>query len=129
MTLISVLLLAKIIVTAIAVTLPLLLLSPVTLGLVLGISSNSGAFFRLYGVATASLLVGYAFGISLANDGIFPWSAAVMGAISNSGSAILLLTRRAESPVFLPLGLFFAAIAIGLIFFVFNRHAALWRLC
>lgn len=79
-----------------------------------GISADSPLLLRLYGVAITALLVGYGFGIPLANSGQFPQGVVYMGLVSNIGAAFLLL-RSSKTRITFILGIFFALIATGLI--------------
>ncbi len=114
MTPLSILLIVKILVTAIMVALPFLLLQKAKLESATAIKAQSPALFRLYGVAILALLVGYAGGIWQVSQGVFPWGVLAMGLFSNAGAALtMLLTGTAARNRFL--ALFFTLITLGLI--------------
>jgi len=72
MSLLSILLLIKILVTSITVAFPFIALPSHKLERVTNIRAPNSQLFRLYGVAILALLVGYGFGIQQAETGIFP---------------------------------------------------------
>lgn len=111
----SLLLAAKVGLTAFLVAGPFILLPKPRLEKSLGITTSSPTIFRLYGVAVTALLVGYAFGIPAAEAGRFPWGVVWMGTVSNGGAAVLLLANSRGSNRGRMLGAFFALIAVGLI--------------
>lgn len=115
MTWLSLLLITKIGVTGLLVAAPFMLLPKSRLEKSTNIAAPTPAFFRLYGVAITSLLVGYAFGIPAAEAGSFPWGVACMGTVSNGGAAILLLAYSQGSKQNRVLSVFFGLIALGLI--------------
>lgn len=110
----SCLLIIKISVTFFLVALPFLFFPRSRLEQVTDVSATSTLFFRLYGVAILALLVGYAFGIPLAESGHFPRGVVCMGLVSNSGAAILLfrIGKGLQNLVMAP---FFTLITIGLV--------------
>lgn len=66
-----------------------------------GVSTASATLFRLYGMATMALLVGYGFGLWQSINGVFPWAAVLMGIVSNvGGAAILAFSKTASSRVY-----------------------------
>ena len=115
MTWLSLLLITKIGVTGVLVAVPFMLLPKSGLEKSINITAPTPVFFRLYGVAIAALLVGYAFGIPAAEAGRFPWGVTYMGTVSNGGAAILLLTYSKGSKQNRMLGTFFGLIALGLV--------------
>lgn len=96
MSYLSLLLVIKISATALLVAMPFLFAPLAKLEATTGVSAKSAFFFRLYGVAIAALLVGYGFGIPVAESGQFPWGVVSMGLVSNAGASFLLL--RASKP-------------------------------
>lgn len=110
----SLLLIIKIAVTTILVAAPFLLLPTSKLEIVTNITAPTSLFFRLYGVAIAALLVGYAFGIPAAEAGRFPWGVVCMGTVSNVGAVIFLLVHSPDSKNRVPAA-FFGLVALGLI--------------
>lgn len=115
MTWLSLLLIAKIGLTAVFVAAPLMLLPKAALERSLGVAAPTPKLFRLYGVAVAALLVGYAFGIPAAEAGRFPWGVVCMGVVSNGGASVLLAAyspRRKQDRVS---AAFFGLVALGLI--------------
>jgi len=114
MTPLTILLMIKILVTAIMVALPFLLLPKAKLESAMAIEAQSPALFRLYGVAIAALLVGYAGGIWQVSQGVFPWGVLTMGLVSNAGAALTMVaTGSAARNRFLTV--FFTLITLGLI--------------
>ncbi len=111
---ISLLLLVKIVVTLVLVAIPFLFVSKEKLEMVTNIKANSSQFFRLYGVAILALLVGYSFGIPLAESGVFPWGVVSMGVVSNGGAAFILVLSGLNSKN-RALVLFFLFITLGLV--------------
>lgn len=84
----------KISVSLVLLVFPFLLASQERLERLTGTTAASPLFFRLYGVAISALLVGYAFAFPTLQAGQFPWSVAIMGAISNGGGSYLVLKGR-----------------------------------
>ncbi|MGL5344833.1 MAG: hypothetical protein ACRC9O_09560 [Plesiomonas sp.] len=114
MSYLSLLLIAKIIVTALLVALPFLAAPLTKLEATTGLNAKNPLFFRLYGIAITALLVGYGFGIPTAENGQFPWGVACMGFVSNSGAAFLLLRTSKQRTSSFWLGSFFALVAVAL---------------
>lgn len=110
----SLLLVAKISITALLVALPFLFGPYAMLEAMTGVSAKSTVFFRLYGVAIAALLVGYGFGIPAAESRHFPWGVVSMGLVSNAGAAFLLLRSSKPRSSAFRLGMFFALVAVAL---------------
>lgn len=115
MTWLSLLLITKIGITGILVAVPFLLLPQSMLEKTTSINTPTPTFFRLYGIAITSLLVGYAFGVSSAEAGHFPWGVTWMGTVSNAGAAFMLLAYSKGSKQNRILGAFFGLAALGLI--------------
>jgi hypothetical protein len=111
----SLLLITKIGATGLLVAAPFLLLPKTMLEKITNTTAQTSALFRLYGVAIAALLVGYAFGIPTAEDGRFPWGVVTMGAVSNGGAALLLLAFSQGNKQNRVLAAFFGLVALGLI--------------
>ena len=110
----SLLLIIKIIVTFILVALPFLFLPRLKLEKATNTTATSTLFFRLYGLAILALLVGYSFGIPIAESGNFPWGVVCMGLVSNSGAAIILF-RLGKGLQNIVMATFFTLVTIGLI--------------
>jgi hypothetical protein len=80
----------KILGTAAAAALPMLL-TPESVYLWLGFPQQpTMVFMRLYGLATAALLVGYFGGIQQAERGDFPRGVLRMGLVSNGGQGLAI---------------------------------------
>ncbi len=110
MSAISLILLTKILVTAVLVAAPFLILPRRRLETLTGVTAASSTLFRLYGMAVAALLVGYGIGFWHSMDGVFPWAAALMGIVSNAGAAGILVVApsgpsRAAAAIFGTIGL------------------------
>lgn len=90
MTFITLVLAAKIVVTAILTAIPFLFLPQERLATLTGISSGGSTLFRLYGIAILALLVGYASGFWTVAAGQFPWGVVAMGLVSNTGAASIM---------------------------------------
>ena len=110
MTRLTLLLLVKICVTAIAVVVPFLLLPSDRIAEMTGAEVPSPSLYRLYGVAVLALLVGYASGIPAAQRGELPRGILLMGLVSNVGATVTLFAFGAEGTSLI-LAFFFAAIA------------------
>lgn len=112
MSLLTILFILKIGVTALTVVLPFLVFPERKLAQLTGVEGG-GPFFRLYGVAILALLVGYASAFPLIALGQFPWGIAIMGLVSNGGATVvLLMTGQWQSQKLFTL--FFAGIAVCL---------------
>jgi hypothetical protein len=123
----SLLLVIKIVVTTFSVVIPFTLFSPTWLKQKAGISTDSPLLLRLYGAAIAALLVGYGFGVPVANRGQLPQGVMYMGLASNIGAAFLLL-KSSKTRITFILGIFFALIAAGLIIALSRPDFALSKL-
>ncbi|MEO1335159.1 MAG: hypothetical protein AAFV29_05930 [Myxococcota bacterium] len=112
MTLLSVLLTIKVLVTLVTIALPFIVLPKSTLDRIAGFGQPDTAFYRLYGTAVLALIVAYSGGIYQISMGIYPGAVIAMGLVSNAGATIILIAtgRVAKSLLFT---LFFGAIAIG----------------
>lgn len=110
---ISLLLIAKIIVTGLMVALPFMLLPAEKLAKMTG-AENATAIFRLYSIAITALLFGYASGFLQIAQGHFPYGIAIMGIVSNGGqAAYLFLSGAWQRQKFLTF--FIASVAVALI--------------
>ena len=114
MSYLGLLLIAKIAVSVPFIALPFLFSPLAKLEATTRINAKGSLFFRLYGVAIAALLVGYGFGVHVANSGQFPWGVVSMGLVSNSGGAFLLLRASKPRSSGFWLGVFFALVAVAL---------------
>lgn len=114
MSFLSLLFIIKISVTALLVVLPFLFAPLAKLEVVTRVSAQGTLFFRLYGVAITALLIGYGFGIPVAESGQFPWGVATMGLVSNTGAAVLLLRASKSGGSNFWMGTFFALVAVAL---------------
>lgn len=116
----------KIAVTALGVSVPLLLFPAARVQALFQIGGDAMPLARLYGVAVTALLVGYASGFAPAAAGVFPWGVVVMGIVSNAGATAMLIVtggwRRAKASPFV-----FGAIAAALIWAALFPAAALSR--
>ena len=101
MSAISLILTAKIVVTVVLVTGPFLFSPRRRLETMTGVSATSATLFRLYGMAATALLVGYSVGLWQSVNGVFPWTAVLMGIVSNAGAAsVLVFAPTASSRVY-----------------------------
>ncbi len=127
MTPLTLVLLAKIGVTLLFVVVPLLIASSSRLEKSFGVTALSPTLFRLYGVAVLALLVGYASGFFYIAHVEFPWGVTTMGLVSNAGAVIaLIMTGAWRANV--PLGSFFAVIALALMVAMLMPELAISRL-
>lgn len=126
MSYLAIILVIKIAVTALGVSVPLLLLPAARVQALFQISADAMPLARLYGVAVTALLFGYASGFAPAAAGVFPWGVVIMGIVSNAGAtATLLITggwRRSVASPFV-----FGAIALALIWAALFPAMALTR--
>lgn len=100
MTFFTLLIVIKITITLLLIAIPFLFLPLSRLTEITSCEIKEPLYFRLYGVAILSLLVGYASSISDSQNGVFPWAIAMMGLVSNGGATALLLNNKAaQSPV------------------------------
>ncbi len=106
-------LIAKIGVTALAVSLPFFVLSKERIAKLSGFAISDPVLLRLYAMAVTALLVGYASGFAPIANGVFPWGIVIMGLVSNGGAALILFATGGwrETP---PLAVFFTLIAVSL---------------
>lgn len=113
MQLFDLILAVKIVVTALGVVVPILVLPPRISAPLLDLAPPQMRYMRLYALALAALLVGYASAFSWWRGPEFPQGIAIMGLVSNGGAALLLLVdghvrlARFGAP-------FFGAIALAL---------------
>lgn len=96
-------------VTILMVMVPFLFLPKHRLEAMTGVSAGSPTLFRLYGMTIAALIVGYSAGLWQSTNGMFPWTAALMGIVSNAGAAGILAlkpsaTSRASAIIFGTIG-------------------------
>lgn len=96
MTRLTLLLVAKIVVTLVTVVIPFLLLPPDRVAEMTGAGVPSPSLYRLYGVAVLALLVGYAPGIPAAQKGELPRGILLMGLVSNAGATATLFAFGAQ---------------------------------
>ena len=130
MSLLSILLIIKIIVTLVAVVLPFGLFNQQKLKHLSGLSGPSLLVFRLYAVAIAALLVNYGFGFTQAQAMHFPMAAVIVGVISNGGATAVLVKQSLteQSKVVLSNNYsitFFGLITMGLLLALFFQQTAL----
>lgn len=109
----SLLLIVKTVATGLIVALPFLLLPKPKLERMTNVSAPISVFFRLYGVAITALLVGYSFGIPIAENSHMPWGVIWMGTVSNGGAAIIPSASNAGRHN-QALGVFFGIFAVAL---------------
>lgn len=111
MTLLTLLLCFKIIVTLVIVSGPFLLLPKARLETLTQSQMQTPALFRLYGVASLALLFGYGTGLWMGLQGTYPSGIITMGLVSNGGAAAILAgTGKRQRP----LAILFGLIALGL---------------
>ena len=126
MTYLALLLIFKIVVTAVTVSLPFLALPGARLQAQFGIGADVLPLARLYGVAVTALLVGYAGGFAPAQAGVFPWGVVIMGIASNLGATLgLIVTGGWRRSIAAPI--IFGAIAAALIASALSPALALTR--
>jgi hypothetical protein len=115
MTYLDLILLAKIVGTALFVGLPFLLVPAPRLLSLLQIEGAEAAMplVRLYGWAVIALLVGYSFGFSWVVGDAFPIGVVTMGLVSNAGATVLLVLTGAWRRA-LPMTIFLGLIATSL---------------
>lgn len=113
MTYLTLILVAKIVVTGLFVGAPFLMLPASRIASLTGYGVEAAPLFRLYGTAIFALLVGYASGFWVIAAGDFPWGVVAMGLFSNGvGATVMLATgawRRNRTITF-----FIAGIAVAL---------------
>ena len=126
MTLLSVLLSAKILVTLVFVAGPFLLLPAERLNAAMAPHSGSAMMYRLYGVALLALVTAYAGGLVAAQSGRLPVEVIAMGLVSNFGGALTQAVFRVTGPQRVLMG-FFAFVGLGLLVAAFNPSFALTR--
>jgi len=125
-TYLALLLIFKIVVTAVTVSLPFLALPGAKLQAQFGIGADALPLARLYGIAVTALLVGYAGGFAPAQAGVFPWGVVIMGIASNLGATIgLIVTGGWRRSIAAPI--IFGAIAAALIASTLSPALALSR--
>ena len=114
MSLLGLLLIAKIAVTFVAVAVPFLVLSRDRIARLSGYEGAPIVLIRLYAVAVLALLVGYGGGLRDTLAGTMPWAVIVMGIVSNAGAATVLVAygEGGRRPL---LTAFFSAVALGLL--------------
>ena len=114
MTLLSLLLVTKILITLGVVILPFLFFKTATLDRLAGFGTPNAAFYRLYGMAILALVVAYTGGLLQTFQGLYPGTIVAMGLVSNVGAAtVMVLTGYARKQV--PLALFFGLVGVGFI--------------
>lgn len=114
MTLLLGVILFKIAVTFVFVALPFMFFPAERLNKLTGIPAKRATFYRLYGVAMLALLTGYAGGLPLLWQGIFPWAVVIMGIVSNTGVTYILIKGGSLSCKS-PFVLIYGGIALSLI--------------
>ncbi|WP_252258731.1 hypothetical protein [Erythrobacter aurantius] len=113
MQLFDLILAAKILVTALAVVIPLFVVPVRVSAPLLGLEETQMRYMRLYALAVGALLIGYASGFSWWRDGGFPYGIAIMGLVSNGGAAVLLAYDK-HVPLVRIGAAFFGLIAVAL---------------
>lgn len=126
MTYLDLILLAKIVGTAVFVGLPFLLMPQSRLIGLLQIAGAEAAMplIRLYGWAVIALLVGYSFGFSSITGDIFPIGVVSMGLVSNAGATLLLMATGAWRQA-LPMTVFLGGIASALTYAFIARESVM----
>ena len=117
----------KIVGTALAAALPMLL-APASVYEWLGFPPQpTMLFLRLYGLSTLALLAGYYGGIEQARHGEFPRGVLRMGLVSNGGQGLALLTAGVAG-VYADWGLMAQAMMWSLCLFILGIALAILRL-
>ncbi len=124
MTILTLILSTKILVSIVILVLPLLFWSKEKLGATFQIAAETPLIFRLYGMAILSLLVAYGGGIWHIHSGQFPWGIVGAGVVSNIAAPLTLMTFGAQQRSHWP-EVFFLVIGIGLIWSLANADAAI----
>lgn len=127
MTSLTLILSFKITVTLLFVVFPFLFHKRQKLDLATSMTSSSASLYRLFGVSNLALLVAYAGGIYLVENGVFPWVVIFMGLMSNFGSTLTLILSKAWAQN-LPLTVFFGVIAALLLFSAMFPQLAMMRM-
>ncbi len=109
------------------VAIPFLMLPRTFLEKFTSLRATNSSFFRLYGIAVTALLVGYAFGIPVAESGRFPWGVVCMGTVSNAGAAVILMVFADRSNQNRALACFFGLIAMALVAAMILPHSAIQK--
>lgn len=119
----------KIIVTTLACSVPLLLLSQKHVTRLYQVGLEAAPLCRLYGIAVTALLIGYGSGIEPAAHGIFPTGVVAMGIFSNLGATATLIATGAwtRSPLVKALTVTFGTIALVLIAAMVTQDTFLTR--
>ena len=123
MTAIGLILTIKIGVTTLLMAGPFLLMPERRLAEITGVTGN-GSIFRLYGIAILALLTGYASGFWTISEGRFPWGIAVMGVVSNTGAAMVLIASGAWRRTPAITG-FVVAVSLALVLALLNSSYAM----
>ncbi len=126
MTLLSLLLSAKILVTLMFVAGPFLLLSVERLNAAMAPHSASAMMYRLYGVALLALITAYAAGLLAAQSGRLPVEVVAMGLVSNYGAALTQAVFRVTGFQRVLMG-FFALVGTGFAVAALYPDVALMR--
>ena len=114
MTILSFILIAKILVTIGAIILPFLFAKPEFLDKRAGFGQPNLPFYRLYGMAILALVVAYSGGLIETLQGIYPTVIVAMGLTSNLGAALIMIAtgyvrnQRLLTAFFATIGLGFA---------------------
>ena len=111
---IDLLLLTKIIVTALIIPVPYLFFSDARVEAINGAPPLDRPLMRLYAVAIIALLVAYASALSWVRPAGFPSGIVIMGIVSNGGATAFLLFDR-HTPLERATALLFGSITILLI--------------
>ncbi|MEM9312737.1 MAG: hypothetical protein AAGA34_14950 [Pseudomonadota bacterium] len=91
---IDLLLLVKIVATALIIPVPYLFFSDARVAAINGEPPKDRPLMRLYAVAILALLVAYASALSWLRAEGFPWGIVTMGIVSNGGATAFLLFDR-----------------------------------
>ncbi len=127
MTLLSVLLSAKILVTLVFLVGPFLILPANRLNALMAPSTASSMMYRLYGVALLALVTAYGGGLLAAESGRLPVEVIAMGIVSNLGGALIQALYRVGG-IQRVLMVFFAFVGVSLIAAAVLPDLALTRL-
>ncbi len=114
MTYLSLLLIAKVVVTIAVVCIPFFFFKKETLDRMSGFGSPNIAMYRLYGMAITALVVAYSGGFLQTLAGEYPAQIVAMGLASNVGASVLMVTTGYVRSQGILTG-FFGIIGIGFI--------------
>jgi len=113
MTVLTALLIVKIVFTLLVISVPFLFFPVKRLNRLMQIQADSTSLYRLYGVAVTALLMAYAGGIYQVTEGVFPTAVIAMGIFSNGAATLVLGLTRVPNNGWLTS--FFGLMALGFV--------------